>query len=184
MAMLHHIEHARKTIISSTFNFRSFEAASIYVYISAFQRLCVIMSRRHITIPFGISKQNNSKGTQIGMHTAGYSWRVQLFMLPDLPFISPFLRTRPETYTTSGPKDATHALFSGSCEIPRHITSPFLFLDSYSVVLISMFAIIKSSSPLYNAACRTGSIQSCEEHPFKYAHTIKNSCYACKRHSS
>lgn len=38
--------------------------------------------------------------------TGGYSWRVQLFKFPDLPFISPFLRTRPETYSTSGPEQA------------------------------------------------------------------------------
>ena len=32
----------------------------------------------------------------------GYSWATQLFRLPDLPFISPTGRLRPDTYCTSG----------------------------------------------------------------------------------
>ena len=53
----------------------------------------------------------------------GYSWAAQLFRLPDLPFISPTGRLRPDTYCTSGPRLSTLAA-TNNVHIARSFSPP------------------------------------------------------------
>ena len=46
--------------------------------------------------------------------TSGYICATTLFKFPDLPFISPEARLRPDTYCTSGPMVSHHLRFFGS----------------------------------------------------------------------